>query len=1111
MSNPTDSLLQCDNHPGEYTDYFCKVHFSMCCKKCTENGGAHCNCGVVPFSDVDMDDLKKCFSNILDDVEKLHRSAEQNIRTELEKKCTKITDNTLEAKQSITNYFDELRKVINERENILMKLIEDVSNSCNISNTLYGLDVIDKARATCEFVRSAHDKLNDKLIACYASKTYRVGVQLKAAMANALDIILEDPQIVLSKLDPINSVINSIGEVKLKKRPPISITEREATPSSIKISWEPKGPGFSYQVATKAIDKKDFSISDEAIQTSEYIAKDLLHDTQYAFTVRPCAHCAYGNWCRIMTAKTQKLPGPCNLCAEPVSETRINLCWNSAPGAKMYRIAIKPAEGAQQPAYYSSSTPCFSIEGLTRGASYLFSVMSEYEGGRSSKWSSCISKNTLIWTNSVWSTWKSRRCKSCQYSVDKKSSKIAKKAALKNESAVTGNTFLPYNATLSWEVQVVSSKGSDGKDIYIGVAPFDINQTTCKDYESYGWYICCYNMLLYSGPPQNFKGIKYGLCNEAWGAFVHTGDSVGVVMDTTKGELSFVVNGVNLGVAFNGIPLDKPLVPCVLLKHNGSFIELDTSEVKENVNRSIAPPTNIEPKSITWDTTAFSWNAVEGASFYQIKSSIDGFWKPSLESTVTYTRLKPDTEYSFRVRAVYDNWAGVWSDTFIIKTQVQPWADCPKSVYVDRKYAINKEDISIAKKIENSNDYCTIIGSTLIPLNYEALWNIKILNSKNNDGSGICIGIAPSGINQNFGDNTENGWYLDCNLSVLRSGPPHDCLGKEYGPRKGKGQYVHTGDIIGVVMNTAKGELSFILNGVNWGVAYEGIPLDKPLVICVLLKNLYDSVKMEVAGPEDTEYNELSNISSIYMASTPYKIVKTSDEDSEAENQIKQEPCTDEEEYKDNRTDKEKKEKKKERKATNKRKAVSKATEASSIAWKPCPSYVDWNRQYSVPSENRNIARKINFDDDCTIILNTALIPCTVTHWGIKIRKSRDKNSRSICVGVAPLDIDQNVSCNYNKCGWYYDCFSSSLFSGPPQNINGKAYGPKRSDGKYVKEEDIVGVLMDTINGELSFIVNGVNPGIAFKEIPLDEPLVPCAIIIYKEDAVEYVDDYTHF
>ena len=45
-------------------------------------------------------------------------------------------------------------------------------------------------------------------------------------------------------------------------------------------------------------------------------------------------------------------------------------------------------------------------------------------------------------------------------------------------------------------------------------------------------------------------------------------------MDTTKGELSFVVDGANLGVAYDGIPLDKPLVPCDILRSEGSFVEL---------------------------------------------------------------------------------------------------------------------------------------------------------------------------------------------------------------------------------------------------------------------------------------------------------------------------------------------------------------------------------------------------------------------------------------------------------------------------------------------------------------------------------------------------------
>ena len=55
----------------------------------------------------------------------------------------------------------------------------------------------------------------------------------------------------------------------------------------------------------------------------------------------------------------------------------------------------------------------------------------------------------------------------------------------------------------------------------------------------------------------------YTIIKEGDGEYVHTGDSVGVVMNTAKGELSFIVNGVNIGVAFDGILLDKLLVPCV--------------------------------------------------------------------------------------------------------------------------------------------------------------------------------------------------------------------------------------------------------------------------------------------------------------------------------------------------------------------------------------------------------------------------------------------------------------------------------------------------------------------------------------------------------------------
>ena len=136
---------------------------------------------------------------------------------------------------------------------------------------------------------------------------------------------------------------------------------------------------------------------------------------------------------------------------------------------------------------------------------------------------------------------------------------------------VIGNTPLPKNKMTSWSIKIVKSLKNDGYGTYIGVAPFDINQNE-YNLEKCGWYFYCFASTLWSGPPHYYKRKEYGPKKE--GEYVHTGDSVGVVMDTTKDELSFVLNGVNLGVAFDGILLDKPLVPCVILLEIGDSVEL---------------------------------------------------------------------------------------------------------------------------------------------------------------------------------------------------------------------------------------------------------------------------------------------------------------------------------------------------------------------------------------------------------------------------------------------------------------------------------------------------------------------------------------------------------
>ena len=421
-------------------------------------------------------------------------------------------------------------------------------------------------------------------------------------------------------------------------------------------------------------------------------------------------------------------------------------------------------------------------------------------------------------------------------------------------STVIGNTLLPLNKITSWTIKNMEAiRFNPQKDIYVGVAPFDIGQNEKDNYIKCGWYLDCYDSTLWSGPPHNYKCKEYGP-KYIYGKYAHTGDSVGIVMDAEKGELSFVVNGVNYGVAYKRIPLDKPLVLCAILNDKGS-VELDTSEVKDNVNSSIPVPSNITAKSEIWDSITLSWDAVKGASFYQIE--VDGSAQ-QLITTNTFTKrgFPMESKCSFRVRAVCRNEVSEWSDDIESKTKQvldvseSAWNKCP--TYVENKKAYSLSEGSLTATKTHSNCWCTVIGNGFISANKVVSWNVKILKSRDNNGNYIYVGVAPFDIDQNRDDNFNAcGWLLDCYDSKLRSGPPHNFRGKKYGPRKEDGEYIHTGDSVGVVMDTTKGELSFVVSGVNLGVAYDGIPLDKPLVPCAILMYEGDSVMLVLFDKEN--------------------------------------------------------------------------------------------------------------------------------------------------------------------------------------------------------------------------------------------------------------------
>lgn len=145
------------------------------------------------------------------------------------------------------------------------------------------------------------------------------------------------------------------------------------------------------------------------------------------------------------------------------------------------------------------------------------------------------------------------------------------------------------------------------------------------------------------------------------------------------------------------------------------------------------------------------------------------------------------------------------------------WKGCPEKADMSRRYS-TEESARIATKISSSGN-CTVVGNVSLPPNKIVAWNVKLLRSYCYGGN-VWVGVAPSGVDQNNDNSIRNGWFFHCGDSTLDSGPPHNYARRKYALDRG----VKTGDAVGVVMDTIKGELSFILNGVNYGVAYKRIP-----------------------------------------------------------------------------------------------------------------------------------------------------------------------------------------------------------------------------------------------------------------------------------------------
>ena len=116
--------------------------------------------------------------------------------------------------------------------------------------------------------------------------------------------------------------------------------------------------------------------------------------------------------------------------------------------------------------------------------------------------------------------------------------------------------------------------------------------------------------------------------------------------------------------------------------------------------------------------------------------------------------------------------------------------------------------------------------------------------------------------------------------------------------------------------------------------------------------------------------------------------------------------------------------------------------------------------------------------------------------WKIKILKTTQ--NKFIMVGAAPSDFDINSS-SYNTCGWYFYCYNSTLYSGPPFY-----YSNKNTNLSKVNNEIIV--VMNMKKRTLKFIINNEDKGESYTDIPMDKPIYPAVFLDNTNDSVEITD-----
>jgi len=170
----------------------------------------------------------------------------------------------------------------------------------------------------------------------------------------------------------------------------------------------------------------------------------------------------------------------------------------------------------------------------------------------------------------------------------------------------------------------------------------------------------------------------------------------------------------------------------------------------------------------------------------------------------------------------------------IIEELIEPTIQKETDVFVPNPNNILSNNNKTATKTNGQCPWTAVLGRKRLSKGTHQ-WNIKITAGDH------MIGVAPNYIDQNGSHyHTKCGWYLYVKDSTLYSGPPNSFWNQAY---SATGQLA-LGSIVSVKLDMDNKVISFIINGTDYGVAFNNIPIDSELSLCAILNNYNDSIEI---------------------------------------------------------------------------------------------------------------------------------------------------------------------------------------------------------------------------------------------------------------------------